>query len=69
MKADLIFFRELKKTEIKENVSLRSKSISTLKNVGLFFSLTQFDYKIITITGGAEDKESDKWETESCDEI
>merc|ERR1719477_197246 len=48
--------RELKKTEIKENVSLRSKSISTLKNAGQKIkSLTNEKLKVVMKSKSGED--------------
>merc|ERR1712179_759211 len=48
--------RELKKTETKENVSLRSKSISTLKNDGQKIkSLTNEKLKVVMKSKSGED--------------
>merc|ERR1711909_215403 len=48
--------RELKKTETKENVSLRSKSISTLKNAGQKIkSLTNEKLKVVMKSKSGED--------------
>merc|ERR1712168_270510 len=48
--------RELKKTESKENVSLRSKSISTLKNAGQKIkSLTNEKLKVVMKSKSGED--------------
>merc|ERR1712123_222046 len=53
--------RELKKTEVRENVSIRSKSISTLKNAGQKIkSMTNEKLKVVRKSKGGEDHEGEE---------
>ena len=54
------FYRELKKTETKETATLRSKSISTLKNVRHDDIQNYHILKNNMVSGWSEDKKYDK---------